>query len=493
MYKKFKLDRLIVGQTFLLLAISLGVLFYFSHKVLMKEAMRDARLTLEATAQTIDNILMSVEQSTGNIYYDVLEHMDDPDRMYVYCRELVESNPNIVGCAIAFKPGYYPGKDLFMAYVHRRAFTNDIKSDLVTTNSFTERPYTEQFWFTAPMNDGWFGWTDPLKGDDTENEPLVSFCLPLNDKSGERVGVIAVDVSISKLSKILSEVKPSERGYSLILAKSGSLIVHPDMDMLKSKSILTKMVEGADHTYHDAIEAMLSGQSGMKKFYMNGESWSVFYKPFKRVEWEGRSDWQLDWSVGVVYPDSDIHRAHNQQLFLVVGIAVVGLLVFFLSCSWFIRRELKPLRLLTKTAQSIADGNYDDPLPAVSREDEIGQLQNRFRMMQKELEKQTAEFENQEQQLQAQSEQLRASYDRIEESDKMKTSFLHYITNQMALPAETIDRSVTTLCNNYQDLSKDEIDNQVDSIERKSEALVELLNHMAHFTDNETGKEDSHD
>ena len=95
--------------------------------------------------------------------------------------------------------------------------------------------------------------------------------------------------------------------------------------------------------------------------------------------------------------------------------------------------------------------------------------------------------------MQAQSDQLRASYERIEESDKMKTSFLHYITNQMALPSETIDRSVTTLCNNYQDLSKDEIDNQVDSIERKSEALVELLNHMAHFTDNETGKEDSHD
>jgi methyl-accepting chemotaxis protein len=493
MHKKFKLDQLIVCQTFLLLAISLGILFYFSHKVLLKEAMRDAELTLEGTAQTIDNILMDVEQSTGNIYHELMEHLDEPDRMYVYCRELVESNPNIVGCAIAFKPGYYPGKDLFMTYVHRRAFSSDIKSDLVTTDTFTDRPYTEQAWYKDPMNKGWIGWTDPLKGEDTENEPLVNFCLPFTDRSGERVGVISVDVSISKLSKILSAVKPSERGYSLLLAKSGSLIVHPDMDMLKSESILTKMVEGADHTYHDAIEAMLSGQSGMKKFYMNGESWSVFYKPFKRVEWEGRSDWQLDWSVGVVYPDSDIHSAHNQQLYLVVAIAVVGLLVFFLSCSWFIRRQLKPLRLLTKTAQSIADGNNDDPVPAVRREDEIGQLQNRFRVMQKELKEQTAELENKELQLQAQSDQLRASYERIEESDKMKTSFLHYITNQMALPAETIDRSVTTLCNNYQNLSKDEIDKQVDQIERKSDTLVELLNHMAHFTGVETGKEDRHD
>ena len=86
MHKKFKLDQLIVCQTFLLLAISLGILFYFSHKVLLKEAMRDAELTLEGTAQTIDNILMSVEQSAGNIYHDLMEHLDEPDRMYVYCQ-----------------------------------------------------------------------------------------------------------------------------------------------------------------------------------------------------------------------------------------------------------------------------------------------------------------------------------------------------------------------------------------------------------------------
>jgi methyl-accepting chemotaxis protein len=75
----------------------------------------------------------------------------------------------------------------------------------------------------------------------------------------------------------------------------------------------------------------------------------------------------------------------------------------------------------------------------------------------------------------------------------MKTSFLHYITNQMAVPAEGIDRSVTTLCNNYRHISKDEIDKQVDNIERKSDMLVELLNHMAHFTDAEAGKEANHD
>ena len=43
MQKKYKLNILIAGQTLLLLAVSLGVLFYFSHKALKNEAMRDER------------------------------------------------------------------------------------------------------------------------------------------------------------------------------------------------------------------------------------------------------------------------------------------------------------------------------------------------------------------------------------------------------------------------------------------------------------------
>lgn len=493
MQKRYRLNLLIVGQTLLLLALSLGILFCFSHRALKQEALRDAEHTLEATAQSIDNILLSVEQSTGNIYFDLLAHVNDSSRMFKYCRELIESNPNIVGCAIAYKPDYFPDKELFMAYVHRRAFTTDIRSDLVTTQTFTDRPYTEQTWYTESMNKGYVGWSDPLKGDDTENEPLVNFSVPFSDPNGERIGVIAVDVSISQLSKIVLAAKPSERGYSLLLAKSGSLIVHPDMDMLKSESILTKMVEGADHTYHDAIEAMLSGQSGMKNFRMNGEMWTVFFKPFKRMEMRERFNGQLGWSVGVVYPDSDIHKVHYTLLYLVIAIAVVGMLVFFLLCKSFFHSVMKPLRRLTFTAQHIAEGNFEEMIPTTRRVDEVGHLQNRFHAMQAKLRELTDGYETENNQLHHQSNQLQAAYGRIEEHDRMKTSFLHYITNQMSAPAEEIDDSVTTLCNNYLGLSKEEIEKQVETIEHKSDTLLELLNHMAHFTESETGKEGSHE
>ena len=492
MLNKLKLNAQVAVEVLLLLAVTLGILAYFSHKALRREALRNAELTLEGTVQDIDNILLSVEQSTGNVYYDLLEHLDNPDRMYTYSRALVESNPNIVGCAICFIPGYYPGRDLFMAYVHRRSSATDNPSDLVTSETFTNRPYTEQVWFTEPMKTGEIGWIDPLKGIDAENEPLVTFCLPFNDKTGERVGVIAVDVSINQLSKIILAAKPSENGYSVLLAHNGSYIVHPDKEKLSNPTVFSQMEQGADVSELDAAKAMLAGESGMREFRRNNHDWCVFFKPFERAEWKGRANGNIGWSVGVVCPEEDFFESYNVLLYLVLGIAVAGMLLFYLLCSWIIRRQLKPVRRLVRSAHHIAEGNYHEMLPYSDRQDEIGLLQNRFKQMQLSLQKQVTELEDETTQLHQHSDMLRAAYDKTVETDQLKSSFLLYMTRQMSDCAESIDKSVTTLCYNRHDVIQKDMDRQVDNIQRRIQTMVELLNNMAHFTESSTGKEDAH-
>ena len=88
---------------------------------------------------------------------------------------------------------------------------------------------------------------------------------------------------------------------------------------------------------------------------------------------------------------------------------------------------------------------------------------------------------------------LRTSYDRTVETDEMKSSFLLYITNQLSESAESIDNSVTMLCNYCHYLGEKDRNRQVDNIQRKSQTVVELLKHMAHFTETDTGKEVVHE
>ena len=487
MRKINELNILVIGEALLLLVVTLGILGYFSHKTLKQEALHNAEQTLEGTMQHIDNILLSVEQATGNIYYDLIEHLNDSSRMYTYSRKLVESNSYIDGCAICFRPGYYPGKDLFMAYVHHKTHNSNNPSDLIISQTFANRPYTEQIWYTRSMNTGWIGWIDPLKGDCTEDEPLVTFCLPFNDKNDKRIGVIAVDVAITQLSKIILAAKPSNNGYSVLLGHNGTYIVQPDKEKLFNPKIFSQSNRNAHPSELEAAKAMLAGEKGMKEFRRDGSDWWVFYKPFSPVKWAERSSIEVNWSVGVVYPENDIFGLHNMLLYLVVGIAIAGFLLQFLLWRWIIRKQMNPLKMLAKSAQHIAQGNYNETLPYPERSDEIGLLQSRLYKMQRALQGEVSEAEEETIRLRLQGEMMRAEYEQVIDANELKSSFLHYMTHQMVAPSESIDSSATVLCIKG-DSDEETKGKEADNIQRKSQTMVDLLSHTAHFTATETKK-----
>lgn len=470
----------------LLLIMALIVLFHFSWLAMKAEAKHDAEQMLDGTSQQIDNILMSVEQSAGNIYFDMIKHLDEPDMMYTYCRELVKGNPYIVGCAIVFKPYFYPDKELFMAYVHSKGNRlNGREEELVTQATFTNRPYTEQVWYTEPMTTGKVCWTDPLKNEEAEDEPLVTFCLPIYDKNREPVGVLAVDLPISLLSKVVLAAKPSPRGYATMLANNGSFIVHPDSIKLNFQTVFYQMQHGADPSMLEAAEAMVAGEQGFRAFYEEGEKWYVFFKPFKRTAAPGRTTDDLGWSVGVIYPHDDIFGVFNKLLNLIMTITFGGLIVFFILCRIITHRQLKPLLMLTDSAQRIADGNYHEKIPATTREDEVGQLQDHLQRVQESLAKHIDHLENLSSTLKERHEELAKAYHQAQQADRMKTQFLHNMTNQMVDPSNQITVNVTALHNLYKAGSMEDVQPVIDNIVEQNKVMVDLLNDMLKTADND--------
>jgi methyl-accepting chemotaxis protein len=177
----------------------------------------------------------------------------------------------------------------------------------------------------------------------------------------------------------------------------------------------------------------------------------------------------------------------------VLGIIIAGLLVFYILGRWMIRKQLKPVKKLAVSANHIAEGNYNEALPFIDRHDEIGLLQNRFKQMQHSLQDQVEKLKEETAVLYQHGDIQLAAYDKTLEVDKMKTSFLNYMTNQVSIPVEDIDKAVTALCNNYQNLSKEEKDHLVNNIQLHTKTMVKLLNHVAHFAETETGKEAPND
>ena len=491
-HSTLKLNLMIICQTVLLLIVTSGVMLYFSRQALKDEAIHDAEDTLAGTVQQIDNVLQSIEQTTENIYQDMQGHLDEPARMETYCRKIVECNPYIVGCAIVFQPYFYKDRELFMAYIHRE------KEKLVSSDSFGPKPYTEQVWYTKPMAEQRAGWTDPFDDENIKGGSLTTFCLPIfkSAKNGEKsqcVGVLAVDLSTSLLSHIVLNAKSSPNSYSVLLGSNGRYMIHPDARKMAYKTVFSVIEEEAEPSVKEAGEAMMAGETGYKAFEMGGKDWYVFYKPFAHHHFSDIPIEPMKWSVGEVCPKSDIFGTYNKLLYIVVGLGILGLLVFFVLCHAFMRRQLQPLRQLRVAAQRIAEGNYSESVPRSDRDDEIGELQERFRKMQQSV----MAFINKEEQLKAslqnQGQILQKTSGQAIENEKVKTAFLHYISNQMIVPGDLIDKSVTKICNNYHDISLEEMEQEMDTLKKQSSTILNLLGHIIQTIQIEAGKEERHE
>ena len=478
-----RLNLTVACVTVLLLTVSLSVMLYFSHQALRQEAIHDAEQTLDGTVQNIDNILLGVEQTTDNIYQDLKANLDHPDRMETYCRRIVECNPYIAGCAIMFEPYYYKGREQFVSYVYR-----DGSTFIATDSLFFDTPYTERAWYKEPMRTGHACWTDPFINDDVNDEALTTFCMPILDLgSSKTVGVIAVDLSVSLLSQTILSSKSSPNSYCVLLGSNGSYIVHPDAEKLSRRMVFTQTEEDANATMREAAEAMMKGETGYKTFRMSGEDWYVFYVPIHRDKTSEHEIAPLGWSVGEICPDDDILGSYYWLRYTVLVIAVIGLLLFFVLCRLVIRKQMQPLRMLTRSAQRIAEGNFYETIPPSEREDEVGQLQDHFQQMQQSLAAHINELDQLQATLEGHSEALQKASGQTQETDRVKSAFLHYITNQMFTPSDIIHSSVTKL-SNYHDLNREEVEQEVDTVKQQGGVILDLLSHIIQAVQIENGK-----
>ncbi|MBO7129040.1 MAG: HAMP domain-containing protein [Prevotella sp.] len=429
----FRLSLRIIAALALLLMLALITMFYFSRKAVREEALQNAGQTLEVMVENIDNVLLSVEQAAGNIYWKMMAHANQPELMDTYAHKLVECNPYITDSRIIW----------------------DVDSNTVEP----------------------FGlWTTPRKVGHGKGNEAVTFRLPFYDKN-RKLNVLAIDVSLTLLSKIVLDEKPSPNSICALLGKTGTIIVYPDSTRLNMN--LVTLAEIHSHpTLFEAAEAMLAGETGYKEVIVDGKTCYVFYKPFKQAEIRGRAMTDLGWSAGIIYPEEDIFGSYNRLVWTVFIIAVVGLGLLLVLCRLFIHHQLMPLRLLGKSAQHIADGQYDEPIPKSKNQDEVGRLQNHFHTMQQSLAQHMGELQQLSDTLKERGEVLQTAYELAQSADRIKTNFLYNMTDQMKGPVNSILQSVKTICQHGSELTDEETSKMVDDIMKRGDKVTALLNQL---------------
>ena len=370
-----KLSLWIVLFAALIFNVALGFMFTKSLSAVRDEAISRATKELDNTILRVNSIISLVETATDNTDWLIYRHLDAPDSMFVYSRRILQNNPELNGCSIAFEPYYFKDRGrFFSAYSY-----NDNGNILTTQEGNDNYVYFYMDWYQMVKLLDKPSWTEPFYDFNPENiysaDMIASYCKPLKDQNGKYIGTISTDISLKWLSETISAVKPYPNSYTIMLGEGGTFFVHPDPEKLFYKTIFTETLEHPNPELEALGHAMLRGEEGMQELEVEGVDSYVFYKPLGKT----------GWSVAIVCPESDIFGGYNRLKGLVKLIVIIGLILMLLVFSRIISRELKPLRSLADQTDTIAKGDLSQILPEEDRTDEIGRLSHSFVGMQKSL------------------------------------------------------------------------------------------------------------
>ena len=222
---------------------------------------------------------------------------------------------------------------------------------------------------------------------------IITAAKNLSDTAGTFLGVVALDVQLDALTKIILETQITKSGYAFIVDNAGRYVVHPDMGKEGFKEYL---LHDDKMAFNDAYKRILNREKGFIEGEINGEAYYLTFSPISLT----------DWSVGVIMSKDEalaslktftkqmellivdsqknaLNISENTILifsgiFFIVAVMVIMLAV---GISYFLT---EPITNLIYEIGKINENNLQHKIPIKSN-DEIGVLTETFNRMTKSL------------------------------------------------------------------------------------------------------------
>ena len=87
----------------------------------------------------------------------------------------------------------------------------------------------------------------------------------------------------------------------------------------------------------------------------------------------------------IVVPEDVIRQNGRMLNIIILAVMLIGLAAIYLFCRHQIRKVTSPLHRFARSAEEVAQGNFNAPLPNIKHDDEIRLLRNSFGNMQQSL------------------------------------------------------------------------------------------------------------
>ena len=273
------------------------------------------------------------ETKQGN---SILEH-EKMDTVRTYLQNVVQTDPD----------------NFLAAWIADKDTSTVTQSDNYTSDE--NWIFTERVWYSQ-VETGKTALTEPYQ-DPSTGSVIVSAVSPVYDETDNSlIGVAGVDISLDRMTDVMSHYKIGENGYISLLSSEGKMVYHPQSDLLE------KNISELDVSKNlaDALEA---GKEKFLKYKINGET---------KYGVVAFSD-SIGYTVVSTMSFAEFYSTVFLMIIALLVIFILGILLIIFSIRRSASNLTRPILELNHTAQQLAAGDLDVELH-ISAEDEIGEL-----------------------------------------------------------------------------------------------------------------------
>lgn len=238
-------------------------------------------------------------------------------------------------------------------------FNNDgISRAQYSNGNFVAGNVSEKTWYKDLMSGVPYEISNPVVSKGT-GKTLVVLGVPIKNISDQSIGTMISAVNLSYIQDKVKDFKFGQKGYSLLISKDGTVLVHPDESLVMQG----KISDVDDSNIQSLGKDMLNNESGVVRFTSGKDNFIAFYN---KIPLSG-------WSVASVISEDELFASSQKLMSTLLIITMLIVLIIGGIVVVLARKITAPLINLSHFSEEIASGNLTNKLE-LNTDDEIGSV-----------------------------------------------------------------------------------------------------------------------